>query len=398
MSALLRVPLILLALGVTGSMVIAQPVDPGTVVEWNNGLSVHQDSIFRLQLRFRMQNRFGIITAGGDDLDVAQVDARVRRLRLRFEGFVLDPRLRYYVQLNFSHADLDMDTGGPPKPVRDAMVYYHVNDRFHFGLGQTKLPGNRQRLVSSGNLQFPDRSIANNTFTLDRDIGIFANHTLPIGGQVVRFKGAVSSGEGRSAPVGNSGLGYTGRVEWLPLGAFANDGDFSEGDLEMEPRPRLALGASLHRNERARRTGGQLGWELYAPRSFNTLVVDGVLKYRGWAVSAEYFDRHSDDPLTTNAEGDVRFVPTGQGLNVQLSKYWRGGYEVAGSYSMVRHADNTRSHGRDMEDIWLGASRYINGHRIKMQWYVGYSCRDGDLRRDHPGNAWTTLVQMEFGI
>ena len=180
-------------------------------------------------------------------------------LRLRLDGFVLNDRIRYYLQLNFSRQDLDLVEDVVAQPVRDAMVYYHFNKYTYIGFGQSKLPGNRQRVVSSGNLQFADRSIANGTFTLDRDFGVFGYHTIPMGGQQLQLKGAVSSGDGRGAVPENEGLAYTGRMEWLPFGSFANKGDYSEGDLEFEPKPKLSIGAAYCYNDRAVRTGGQLG-------------------------------------------------------------------------------------------------------------------------------------------
>jgi hypothetical protein len=39
--------------------------------------------------------------------------------------------------------------------------------------GQTKLPGNNQRVVSSGSLEFTDRTINNSRFNIDRDFGLF---------------------------------------------------------------------------------------------------------------------------------------------------------------------------------------------------------------------------------
>jgi hypothetical protein len=92
----------------------------------------------------------------------------VRRLRLRLDGFVLQRRLQYYIQLSFSKADMELEGGTVPQTIRDAMVYYHFNKRFYLGFGQSKLPGNRQRVISSGNQQFADRSIA---ATIDR-VGI----------------------------------------------------------------------------------------------------------------------------------------------------------------------------------------------------------------------------------
>jgi phosphate-selective porin OprO/OprP len=369
-----------------------------TTVEVKNGIVIRKDSLFLLNLRFRMQNRFGVITEGGDDLDVGVTDMRVRRMRLRFEGFVLDERVKYYVQLNFSHSDLDLDAGGVAKPIRDAIVQYQVHERFQFGLGQTKVPGNRQRMISSGNLQFPDRSIANGAFTLDRDFGVFANWTLPIGPQLVRTKVALTTGDGRSAVPGNSGLAYTGRLEWAPFGAFTNDGEFSEGDLEFEATPKLAFGGAVSHNDRAYRTGGQLGPELHANRSFTTFIADAVLKYDGWAFSAEYLERQCADPITTNTVGDVRFVPTGQAFNVQLSKLLRSGYELATRYTVVEPATNTDMLSPRTEEALLGATKYLNGHRIKLQSYIGYRWTDGRMRLGSSGNNWTAMLQVEFGI
>lgn len=392
------------ALALALSITLAAPVrgqvesDERALIEVKDGISIRKDSVFLLNLRFRMQNRVGFTTVGGDDLDVATTDMRVRRLRLRLDGFVMQERLQYYIQLNFSHSDLDLDAGGVAKPIRDAMVYYHVDEHFYFGLGQSKVPGNRQRVTSSGNLQFPDRSIANSAFTLDRDFGLFAYWTLPLGPQQLQVKGALTTGDGRSAVPGNSGLSYTGRLEWLPFGAFTDKGDYSEGDLEFESKPKLALGTAWSHNDRAYRTGGQLGQELFGNRSITTFIGDAVLKYSGWALSSEYFDRRCDDPITLNASGDIRFVPTGQGFNVQLSKLLRSRYEFATRYTVVEPGSNTRLLTPRTEELLLGATKYLNGHRIKLQTYFGYRWTQGRMELDSPGNSWTAMFQLEFGI
>ena len=374
-------------------------IDERALIEVKDGISIRQDSLFLLNLRFRMQNRLGVTSVGGDDLRIATTDFRVRRLRLRLDGYVLSRRLQYYIQLNFSRADLEVDAGNVPQPVRDAMVYYHFNRHFYFGVGQSKLPGNRQRVISSGNQQFPDRSIANGAFTLDRDFGLFAYWTLLLPTrQQWQLKGAVSSGDGRGAAPGNSGLAYTGRVEWLPFGAFLDKGDYSEGDLAFEPKPRLSFGASYSRNDRAIRTGGQLGRELYAPRSMNTFIADAILKYNGWALSGEYFDRRCYDPITMNEEGAVRFVPTGTGVNAQLSRCFPTFYEISTRYSRVDPAANTMDLSALTEEVLLGTSKYLNGHRIKLQTYLGYRWFLGNMALDAGGNAWTALFQVEFGI
>lgn len=375
-----------------------QEVDERAMIEVQDGISISRDSLFLLNLRFRMQSRLGFTTVSGTDLSAAEVDARVRRLRLRLDGFVMSPRIRYYIQLAFTRADLGLDAGTVAQPVRDAMAYYHFSERFYIGFGQSKLPGNRQRVVSSGNLQFPDRSIANGRYTLDRDFGLFAYCTLPAGRQVFQLKGAFSTGDGRGMPPSSPGMAYTGRVEWLPLGAFINAGDYSEGDLEREPRPKLALGATYSHNEQAMRTGGQLGPALFAERDIGTFIADMALKYQGWALSGEYFARSSPRPVTTSLDGEVRAVQVGEGLNAQVSKYFSGRYELAARYTRLAPEAGVQGQIPFTEEALLGGTRYLNGHRIKLQLYAGYRWLERRMDLRSPGNAWTALFQVEFGI
>jgi hypothetical protein len=372
--------------------------DERALIEIHDGISISKDSLFLLNLRFRMQNRLGFTTVSGDDLSVKSVDARVRRLRLRLDGYVMNERVRYYIQLNFSRADLDLETELVAQPIRDAMVYYHFNRNVYIGFGQSKLPGNRQRVISSGNLQFPDRSIANAVFTLDRDFGVFAYWTIPFAGQEVQLKGAFSTGDGRNALPIDAGMAYTGRVEWLPLGRFTNKGDYSEGDLEMEPKPKFSIGTTYSFNDDAVRTGGQLGPPLYASTDMGTFIADMVFKYRGWAVSAEFFDRHSDEPITSDLEGNVRFVTTGVGLNGQVSKYFKSKYELAMRYTLVEPDAEVAQLRKRTEEALLGCTRYLNGHRIKLQAYTGYRWLEANPSLDGTGNSWTLLFQVEFGI
>jgi phosphate-selective porin OprO and OprP len=46
----------------------------------------------------------------------------------------------------------------------------------------------------------------------------------------------------------------------------------------------------------------------------------------------------------------------------------------------------------------LGATKYLNGHRIKLQLYLGYRWLEQNMALNGAGNAWTTMFQVEFGI
>ncbi|HSF56201.1 MAG TPA: porin [Algoriphagus sp.] len=373
--------------------------DERALIKVDKGISISKDSLFLLNLRFRIQNRFGIRTESGEDLSVEQTDFRVRRLRLRFDGYVLNPRIQYYIQLGFSKSDLDLDAGEFAQPIRDAIVYYFFKPNLYFGFGQSKLPGNRERVVSSGNLQFADRSIANGIFTLDRDFGFFGYYTLPTKGIAqYQLKGAVSTGEGRNPAPGDYGLSYTGRFEYLPFGTFINSGDYSEGDLEFESTPKLSLGVTYNWNENAARSRGQTGAYLYEKGDQNVIIADAMFKYIGWGVMAEYFRRNAQNPITENAEGLKRAVWIGNGANFHVSRMLSRKSELAFRYAFVNPDEVVSPLEKRAEETILGFTRYLNGHRIKIQGNIGYSWFEAVPELQDADNFWFGTFQVEFGI
>jgi phosphate-selective porin OprO/OprP len=372
--------------------------DERAILSLDEGINFSKDSLFLMNLRFRMQSRAGFNTISGKDLGVDEFEMRVRRLRLRFDGYVLNPKFQYYIQLAFSHSDLNLENQDKAQLVRDAILYYNFNENFYIGFGQSKLPGNRQRVNSSGNLQFADRSIVNSTLTLDRDFGFFGYYTFRMPQSLLMVKGAVTTGDGRNASAINNGLAYTGRAEFLPFGAFENSGDYSEGDLEYEETPKLSVGAAFSKNFKATKTGGQLGQELYGTRDLTSVIVDAIFKYRGWAASSEYIRRDTDNPITTNNLGDIRHVFTGYGINTQLSKMVSRKTEVALRYAFVDPEEEIESVQDRIDETIVGVTRYLNGHRIKIQGNIGYKWLDGDHSFDQAGNHWTGMLQVEFGI
>ena len=295
--------LYLLLIYLSSGTLMGQVSQKMATTNFTNGLGiVAPDSLFSINFRFRTQLRSAYNTVSTDDFSAANIEARVRRMRIRFEGFVINPKINYYVQLSMSRGDMDwVDNensaiNSSPNIVRDAVIIYKPFKTLAITFGQTKLPGNRQRVISSGDLQFADRSIVNATFNIDRDFGLQVAYKNKIGGMNYALKGAISSGEGRnsvSSPKG--GLAYTGRFEFLPLGEFTKNGDYFEGDLEREPKPKISICAGYHHNEGAMRVAGTLGSDLYQSRNINSFIADFVLKYKGFALSAEYINSQKND-------------------------------------------------------------------------------------------------------
>lgn len=369
---------------------------------------VTADSLYSVKFQFRMQNRAAFVTKGLDDLAAESFEFRVRRLRLKFEGFVYDPRLTYYIQLSFSRGD--MDWRGPensrnnlsPNVVRDAVIYYQPTKNLKLGFGQTKLPGNRQRVVSSGDQQFVDRSIVNATFNIDRDFGFFGHLTA----DYFILRGAITSGEGRNSLGSSNGLAYTGRIELLPFGRFTGENDYVEGDHAREPTPKLSIGSTFSYNDGAVREAGQLGNDLFSPRSIRNIEVDALLKYNGWAWYNEFMERNTPSPVTVNTNtNQTRYVFVGRGYLTQLSYLFKSQIEVSARYSAIipfellyDNPDFPSLAEPEVNQVEFGVTRYLVGHRLKVQGNVIRRTEINPLSGERSGGYWSGVFQVEIGI
>lgn len=324
----------------------------------------------------------------------------VRRARLKFNGFALTPRLKYKLELGLSNRDISGAseyTGDAPRYILDAVVMWNFYGNLELWVGQTKLPGNIERVISSGNLQLVDRSLLNSRFNLDRDMGLQLRHHFNFGnGMVVREKLALSQGEGRNVTVGNlGGHEYTARLEFLPLGEFAGEGEYSGGDLFREPHPKLMLAITLDSNQDAVKSRGNQGSYMVNDSGFyetniTTFFADTMFKYQGFSLMAEYANREAADPVARNQDGTPTGteVLTGHGLNLQSGYVFDGNWEVAGRYTHNQY-DNPDSFPSESQ-YTLGVSRYIAGHKLKVQSDLSYLDLDGGLGE--------VLYRLQFDI
>lgn len=367
---------------------------------------IQKDSLFSLQYQFRVQNRASYMSTSESDFTPETFEWRVRRLRMRFKGFVYDPRLTYHIQLSFSRGDMDWDgtqgssINSSPNVVRDAVINYDVNPSLKLTFGQTKLPGNRQRVISSGNLQFADRSIVNATFNIDRDFGFFAAYTK----NYFQLKGAITSGEGRNSNKSNKGLNYTGRVEILPFGKFTSGNDECEGDLAREKTPKLAVAGTYNFNHLAVRQGGTLGNDLYSPTNITNLQFDAMFKYKGFAFYQEYLSRTASEAVTVNDLGKTRAVYTGFGVLSQVSYNLPSNLEFAARLATINPSKDVYDNSlyptlneKRLEQWQFGVSKYLYGHRVKVQGNLLYHVTK-DLKNQTKTGQFGAIFQVELGI
>jgi len=296
----------------------------------------------------------------------------IRRFRLKFDGFVVSPKLVYKLEIGISNRDIggvSEFTNGAARLLLDAVLKWNFAGNFVLWFGQTKLPGNRERVVSSQKLQFVDRSLLNSRFNLDRDIGLQLHHHHNVGQAVLREIISISKGEGRDITIKNkNGYDFTGRVEFLPFGLFAKKGDYFESDLLREPIPKLALGASYDYNHGAERSRGQLGLWLDESRNLSTWFVDAIYKHNGFSAMAEYANRQTGESAVVERDSTgtvTQSFYTGKAFNGQVAYLFKNNFEIGGRYTMLNQDPDTQRN--DIKQYTLGFTKYIVGHSLKAQ-------------------------------
>ena len=361
---------------------------------------VGQDSTWTMKVATRMQF---LAIANFEDGASAESNFLVRRARLKFDGFAFSPKLKYKMELGLSNRDISGAsefTSNAPRYILDAVIKYNFAPGFELWFGQTKLPGNIERVISSGNLQQVDRSLLNSRFNIDRDLGLQLRHKSNLSDTfVMREIFSIAQGEGRNITTGNlGGHQYTGRLEFLPMGEFKSKGDYSGSDLKREEKPKLMLAVTYDHNNNAVKNRSNQGSymsidddEGFYETNINTLFIDAMFKYQGFSLMAEYADRDADDPFAKNSDGTLTGdeVQVGKGLNLQAGYLLDSDWEVSGRYTNIDWDKDITGNVAENQ-YTFGLSRYIVGHKLKVQTDLSL------LQKDGSEDAW--MYRLQFDI
>lgn len=332
-----------------------------------------RDSSFSLGIGGRIQS-LAEARIDPDNKSNNTVDFSIRRLRLNLAGSAFSKRFSYRIQLCFSQRDVASDNSVVTNNLflRDAMLFYAPNKHWRFGFGQTKLPGNRQRQTSSGNLQMVDRSNTNALFTLDRDKGFWITNTNTLGKEAILSNTlAITSGEGRINSDKSTGLCYSLRSELLPFGQFKNNGDFIEADLFYEEKLKLSLGFVYSFNNKTSRVAGQLGEYLFNNQraDIHYFGTDFMLKKKGWSLTGELFRRISDNgiSISTTNPSKANVVYSGTGLLLQTGYLVSKSDELSARFGSTTPDKRVSNYLVKVNEYVLGYSHYFYRHNLKLQ-------------------------------
>lgn len=379
----------LLTLGVLLSVSCIITAQETNAPKFGKGLFnlVGKDSTWTMKIATRMQFLTEATWDDGadDGLTNPEQNFSLRRARLKFDGFAYSPKLKYKIEFALSNRDMSGAsefTSNSPRYILDAVIMWNFYGNFEFWMGQTKLPGNIERVISSGNLQQVNRSLLNSRFTIDRDQGIQLRHHFNLSEKFfVREKLAVSQGEGRNITTGNlGGYQHTARLELYPFGDFVA---YQGSDLKRVQTPKLMLAATFDTNKDAVKTRSNLGSYMTNDTGFyetdiNTIFLDAMFKYNGFSFMAEYANRTADDPIAKNSDGSLTGdeVQVGNGLNLQTGYLFKNNWEVSGRYTDI-NLDEIITGRNPVTQYTLGLSKYIAGHKLKVQSDLSYLSVDG---------------------
>lgn len=361
--------------------------EPGTGLLVESG-----DGAFALSTRLRAQFRYTVADEEGED---ASQLLNIRRARVLFGGHVFGKHNKFKAELAFSPNDESVRAGTGPTltPLLDWFAEFDYIKNANLRVGQYKVPFNRQRVISSGDLQLVDRSLAQSEFTLDRDIGMHV-FSPDLGGHgLFRYYAGAWMNEGRDVTGFRTfDMMYIGRVEVLPFGMFD---DYKEADLKRHEGPRLSVGLAYAYLDDALRERGILGSvpDDEGTTDVHVATADAMFKMKGLSVFGEVFYRKGDRTSGGAVDETGAPIPTaaprdGMGWSAQAGYVLpRRPLELVARYSGVRPVGDDSALEKEHE-VGGGLSWYPGGHSLKLQGDYFHTWGD-------PGSADQVRLQLQ---
>jgi len=360
--------------------------------KFGKGLQITaQDSSFTMKIGFRFQtlytNEWNLPNNDLSKLEDYESAFFIRRSRLKFNGHAFTPKLKYKAELALSNRDNgggnSSNFSNAANIILDAQMEWNFFKNLSLWIGQGKFPGNRERIISSGNLQFVDRSRLNSRFTIDRDVGAMLKHHHKFGKNfILKETFAIGSGEGKNITSGNVGGGsYTFKVEAFPFGNFQSKGAYVGSAVKNEEKAKLAIAAAYEINVDAGRERGQKGSFILdidgnaVGKTLNTFFADAMFKHKNLSIMAEYASRETEDgdPNVYSVASDsieiVGTYYTGSAVNLAVGYMFKNNWELAARWTDVKPDARVAS---NETQYTLGLSKYIVGHKLKVQTDVTY--------------------------
>jgi hypothetical protein len=266
-------------------------------------------------------------------------EAQILKVQIKFLGWILDPRLRYFLYAWSSNAT----QGQGAQVVLAGNLSYAFNEHFVFAGGITSLPGVR---TTEGNFPFwlsvDNRLLADEFFRPSYTSGFWAKGDIT---PTLRYQAMIGNNLSTlgvsSAQLDNHFNTIATALVWEPT-----TGEFGRGFGDFEDHQQVATRVAVHytsstedkqsqpnsnafENTQIRLSDGTV---IFTPGIFGNGVdvdelryqmstVDGGLKYKGWALEGEYYVRRLSE-----------FQGPGTGI---VPNQWDRGFQLQASSMIV---------------------------------------------------------------
>jgi hypothetical protein len=326
----------------------------------------------------------------GDTVDANEVGGaddsffEIRRARLAFSGFVLNKNLKYKIMVDGNTGKTGARGSGGGMRILDVYVFYSPGDDLGFdkdlfgiGVGQFKPYFMRQEATSAAKLQMVDRSLTDEFFNVDRNLGMWVQGD--IGGGSVFYAFAVTNGFDSVNDPTDTVDQFPALILKLDFNLMGGNlgGKYEEGNVKCDAdNPFFAVGVSgaYDQNDGS---SGVLGehFKVY------TFGLDTAFKWSVVSLQAEYVGRWLDYSL-----GNGIAALAGDGRSHYAHGFYiQGGFfiipqilEVTARVATV-FTDDGPNNGNAVE-AGPGLSWYIShDHRVKLQTELMYFDVSADL-------------------
>ncbi|MCO4748281.1 MAG: hypothetical protein KC912_26035 [Proteobacteria bacterium] len=337
---------------------------PGKGLQWSSADGRHSLALgFRAMFLYELEHD---PTAVDPDPNLTQ-QVMIRRARITAVGTMWGEHNKYKIELAISPRDESVNSDGLLRQtplLTWENTFTHVRDA-NLRVGQYKVPYSRERVISSSKLSMVDRSGANSTFNLDRDIGLDVGSKDLGGLGLFQYNVGVYAGEGRGRfEANNLGMMYLARVNVTPFGLFD---DYEAQDFKRTGL-RLSMGAAYAYVDSP--AAGKDITDGEADYAYHNVTADALLKVKGFSTETAFFWRDG-------ADTDQDLAEVGTGFYVQpqmLIPHTPIG--VATRYG--KNFPEAKSALSERTEVGGGVSYYLSGARNKMKFQADYLRTWGD--------------------
>ena len=311
------------------------------------------DGKFSMKTNGRIQFRYSFEDSDRKDDDSS---FRLRRARLKWTGNAYRD-FKYKIELALRSSG----TKDGSKAV-EMIDWWAEYTRYPFAkirFGQWKVPFNRQRVVSSENLQLIDRSVANGEFTLDRQIGVQGFGKL-FDKKLEYYLGFFNGNKRNESRNDNNEHMFIFRTSYNLLGGYGKGISEIESDIAYSETPLAHISGAIafDSTEDVTMNLEGLGEVTASETDRTSIVAEYGFKYKGFSAIGEYYWRKTHGIADANIIDQGFFTQAGYFLIPKK-------FEVTGRYSLVDFDDQLEADA--IRETSFGLNWFFAKHKSKLQ-------------------------------